>query len=103
MLQVQFNAPLRRDAIKETCPVESGLSKTTHEISGVEFAIAVASFQLNGTLVVHHVRVAVHLAVGSADGCCESSGIVGCVALRRHAMGAIFVIARTDGDRHVSA
>ena len=103
VLQVQFDAALRGNTLEKAGFVEGGFGQAANEIAGGELAIAVTGFQLSRTLVVHHVGVAVNLAVRSTDGCGQSGGVVRCVALRGDAMGAILMIAGPDGDLHRSA
>ena len=100
MFQVQLDAALGSDPFEETGAVEAALGQATHEVTNVQLAIAELSFQFHGALVVHHVGIAIHLAVGRTDRCLQGGSVTGGVALCRHAMGAILVIARSDGDLH---
>ena len=81
MLEVQFDAALRGNTLKKAGFVEGGFGQTANEIAGGELAISVAGFQLSGTLVVHHMGIAEHLAVGGTDGCSQGGGVVRCVCL----------------------
>ena len=50
--------------------------------------------------MIHHMGIAINLAVGGIDCGFESSCVVNGVTLHRAAMGAIFVVARTNCDLH---